>query len=569
MQRSHEFRVVAQDPTVVDGNQQILTAVVKVPWEPLDEGPRGHRVAVIDFDATTGRLYDPWMPDPARRSPRAPSNQQIETDAAFHAQHTYAVVMRTLARFEKALGRRVEWAFDGQQLKVAPHAFRHANAFYSRDHQALLFGYFPSRERPGSWVWSCLSHDVVAHETTHAIVDGLRRRFLDRSHPDQAAFHEGYADVVALLSVFSLPLVVEQLLWKEKEWKGEEPMVDPQTQLIARSHLSVERLRHASLFGLAEQLGSEMSGGREEVLRRSASLDPQAGLEWPDEPHERGEIFAAALLNSFVAAWSGRLRRLGDRVGALHMSQVAEEASAAAETLLDIIIRALDYTPPVDLRFEDFLAALLTSDSRVRPDDSRWSYRAVIRDCFRRYRIHPPEGTTDDGTWYPATRLRLVYDHTHLESIQRSPEEVFRFLWANRQELGITDQAYAHVLSVRPSLRVGEDGFLLRETVAEYKQDVDLTAGDLHRFDVRQPDGMPDDQPLRLSGGGTLVFDEYGRLELHVYQRVFGRRQTERLQSMWSLGLIPRDLPEVSGLLSPFGVWHQRRAARDVSPKGW
>ena len=35
--------------------------------------------------------------------------------------------MRTLAHFEKALGRRVSWSFGGHQLKVAPHAFAEAN----------------------------------------------------------------------------------------------------------------------------------------------------------------------------------------------------------------------------------------------------------------------------------------------------------------------------------------------------------------------------------------------------------------------------------------------------------
>ena len=39
--------------------------------------------------------------------------------------------------------------------------------------KALLFGYFPvgfrdASNTPGTLVFTCLSHDIIAHETTHA-----------------------------------------------------------------------------------------------------------------------------------------------------------------------------------------------------------------------------------------------------------------------------------------------------------------------------------------------------------------------------------------------------------------
>src|SRR5262249_12651541 len=158
----------------------------------------------------------------------------------------YAIVMKTLARFEFALGRRIAWAFPGHQLKVAPHAFADANAFYSRRDEGLFFGYFPGRR--GN-VFSCLSHDVVAHETTHAILDGLRERYTDPSSPDQAAFHEGFSDVVAILSVFALPDVVDTLV--DRSAGGGRGAAAG--NLVALEDVTPAALRESVLLGLAEE----------------------------------------------------------------------------------------------------------------------------------------------------------------------------------------------------------------------------------------------------------------------------------------------------------------------------
>ena len=193
--------VLAQDPGIGGADGQILTASVAVPWEELDDGPIGHRVQVVDYDATTRTMYEPRAGRPRRRA--QPGRQRGDPGRSRRSTrgNVYALVMRTLARFEFALGRRVPWGFRGHQLKVVPHAFEEANAFYSREAEALLFGYFRERRRPS---FICLSHDIVVHETTHALLDGLRSRFMAPSSADQAAFHEAFADIVALLSVFSL-----------------------------------------------------------------------------------------------------------------------------------------------------------------------------------------------------------------------------------------------------------------------------------------------------------------------------------------------------------------------------
>src|SRR5205807_10393110 len=52
-------------------------------------------------------------------------------------------------------------------------------------------------------VFTCLSHDVVAHETAHALVDTVRPLLLAPTGPDGLAFHEAFADIVAVMQHFS------------------------------------------------------------------------------------------------------------------------------------------------------------------------------------------------------------------------------------------------------------------------------------------------------------------------------------------------------------------------------
>lgn len=536
--RTRKLTIVAQDPSVRIRNK-ILRASIDVPAEEIGVGPRGYRVHVVDYDSSTLTLYKPIAyprlnvdgdSDPFA----AVSDSELLNDPNFHAQNVYAIVMKTLARFEFALGRRVRWGFYGHQIKVAPHAFADANAFYSERDQALMFGYFPGRS--GRMVYSCLSHDVVAHETTHALLDGLRERYTDPSSPEQAAFHEGFADIVALLSVFAIPGVVETVIDLHSPARKD--------RLISRNDLSAEKLRASALLGLAEEMGQELAVVRGDALRRSAEMKPSRKyMDDPEylEPHRRGEILVAAMMNAFVTVWVNRLKSLGEvEKGYLDRGRVVEEGASVADYLLTMAIRALDYTPPVNLEFCDYLSAVLTSDREINPDDTRYRFREILRNSFISYGIDPSSKgvPSEPGVWDPPDGV-LNYERSHFEFMQRDPDEVFRFIWENRNVLQLNDDAYSRVLSVRPCLRIGPDGFALRETVAEYLQIINLQASELKSLKIKVPLNMPKDQMVTLYGGGALIFDEYGRLKFHVRNRVNdAERQTQRLKYLWEYGFI-------------------------------
>ena len=589
---TRQMTIIAQDPSVkVRGNsKKILMARISIPAKDLIAGPMGYRVQVIDYDSTTSQFNGSHeLPISISKEPPAWQNgdARIVNDFRFHAQNAYALVMKTLARFEFALGRRVGWSFGTHQLKVAPHGMLDANAFYSPSEEGLVFGYFEGGS--GKNVYTCLSHDIVVHETTHALIDALRERYMDPSSPDQSAFHEGFADVIALLSVFSQRELVHQLLSPSSS-----PSNGASPTLLHARDLTVEALKTSALFGLADEMGQEVSGIRGEALRHSTTLTPDPKLlETPEflEPHRRGEIFVAAIMNGFISAWAARISKSGIPGQERYpIGRVAEEGADIAEALATMWIRALDYMPPVHLQFSDALSAALTGDLEVRPDDSRFDLRDHMTKAFRAFGIKPAS-SAPQGIWKPAPG-GVRFDRVRFESMRTDRDEVFRFIWDNRKILGLREGAYSEVLSVRPCVRVGLDGFVLRETVAEYYQVARLTSTELKRRGIKLPadyiaeldrnrrlageDGVREDSVSEamtpLYGGGVLVFDEYGRLKYHVSNDVFGaERQTARLQYLWESGLLEPGRVSARLRSARLSTIHRLRAidARRFPAEGW
>lgn len=544
------WTVLAQDPAVLGPNGKALTTQVMVPAERIEAGPKGHRIDVIDYDATRDVYYRPRRDDlETDHFEDVDDIDRLVNNPYFHQQNVYALAMATLADFQTALGRPVSWGFDSpaHQLKIAPHAFADANAYYSRESESLSFGYFAGHR--ADTVFTCLSRDIVVHETAHALLDGLRSSFMRPSHADQAAFHEGFADVVALLSILQSQELVDRCL----------VTISDRLKLIKSSKLTPDTLGKQAFLRLAEQFGQELSSVRGDALRHSVRLKPSPRLlrqEEFQEPHRRGEVLVAAIAQALLKVWCKRLEPLGTRYNQpLNRAVVAEEGATAAKQLLQIAIRALDYLPSVDMTFGDYLSALLTADLQLYPDDKKYDYRGKLMKAFAEFGVAPANPRRADGAWDPPPVTDLHYEGLHFEQMQRDPNTLFRFIWENRQALGLDADAFTRITSVRPCIRQSTDGLILRETVVEYLQTLRVFAGELKTLGIRKPKGLSGQAFLPLYGGGTLVFDEFGRLKFHIGTGVRSRHQSERLQSLFDQGAFNRD----AGEHASFAALHRRR----------
>lgn len=519
-------RIIAQDPSVLP--EKLLTVHVRIPAEHLAPGPHGARFHVVDYDNGSRKLAEaPAVLGGKDGFEQAP-DEVLLSDPGFRAQNVYATAASTLAAFEAALGRRLAWGFPAHQLYLVPHAFPEANAFYSPQDRAIYFGYVPGAEPE---IQTALSHDIIAHETTHAILDGLRRRYIEPGLPDQLAFHEALGDCVALLSVFSFEEMVAHALEDRSEDTDSDGAEDGR---LARAKVSPQALGENALFVLADQLG--VDGTRGSGLRRSVKLEPSTGLkDEPEfqEPHRRGEILVAAVMQTLLSMWSGRAQALpgGDFVD---RERVAQEGAKSASHLLQMIIRGIDYMPPVELEFEDVLDAVLTADEVVAPDDDAHNYRAALSQSFAAFGIAASERL-------PLERdqiLDLQYERMNFAILRSDRDEALRFLWENAEVFEIDRSLVTEVEFVRPSIRVGPDGLIVSETIVGYTQQLELTAGEAEQQGLELPAGVKRETQLQIWGGGVVVFDQFGRPKFHHSKPVKDwRRQARRFAFLASRGL--------------------------------
>lgn len=587
------LRIYAFDPTL--GRRFGNHMTVNVPDEDLRPGPRGYSIEVIDYDATRQRYYEPVDLDQQEvllQGGLAPS----EADPRFHQQMVYAVARKTLENFAAALGRNVEWTRRRpgstprrpRPLRIYPHAMQEANAYYDAGRHALLFGYFAATRTdaganlPGQTVFTCLSHDIIAHETTHALVHDIRQGFMQPTNPDTLAFHEAFADLVALFQHFSFREALEDHILRTGGVLSDpdlRPILDfrgarREAAPGARPITLAEEAQRNVLVGLAQQFGEAM--GRRAALREALGTPPQPEeLERRYEPHERGAVLVAAVFDAFFTVYSHRMADLlriagvsagatGGELGVDLARRLAAEAAKTAKHFVNMCIRALDYCPPVDITFGDFLRALLTADCDLVPDDDL-GYRDILIEAFRRRGIRPSGVTSYSESsllWQPAEGRGgrpLVCEGLDFDviwgtegKVQRKNARVLgRFARTHADRLGFKRGLPIQPWTFHPVHRVGPDGQLGFQIVVELLQ---------RRSEPLDP-RRKSSPTFDYHGGTTLILDARSEeVTYAIFKRVASRNRLDRQRAFWAearlYGVDPYGPGEV-GPRADFAVTHR------------
>ena len=525
------LRIFTRDPaaSLLEGS----IALINLPYEPLKPGPEG-RLFRVEYDDAKP-VVDLEDPAVLISSGIAPS----VSDSRFHGQMAYAVCSSVYSSFRAALGRDVAWGFDGirgngpLKLTIRPHAFDDRNAFYRKRDGTLNFGFYTGDKRqtignnlPGGVFYTCLSHDIVAHEVTHALLDGLRSAFTFPAGPDVLAFHEGFADLVALFQRFSYSGVLLAAIRK----------AGPQLETAA------------VLTGIAEQLGETTIGKTavREAFDLTADGLPKRRYDEDLEPHSRGSVLVSAVFEAFTTVFKRKVQPyIGlatNGSGILPPGEVpsgllellAKSASRLARQFLSICIRAIDYCPPVDLRFGDYLRAMITADRELVPDD-RYAIREALIDAFRRRAIFPVhvDSLSEDSLIWNNLRVSMPavaeLDFGNLKfrgdpQNASGPDELVRQAQALgnaicrpnfMQEFGLISHEEAlrrgieveppRIQSIRTSRRIGPNGQIVFDLVGEVTQLRTLSVSGRR---------MP------FHGGSTIILGPEGKIRYAISKSV-------------------------------------------------
>lgn len=465
--------IFVQDPFIAEKykeSKKFGIEKIQVDWEPrITDGPTSSRVAVVDYNLNTNITAKPakWDVETKKFVGADDPNSVF-----FHQVNVWAIIQNIIAFFEDpfVMGRPLPSGFNGYRLTVLPHAGVMENAFYSRSGKCLLFGFFMCNDKP---VYTCLSHDIVAHETGHAVLDGIRPYYLNLSSVQTMAFHEFIADLTAILSALRITSVRQAVadISKGNLWNA---------KVISR---------------LAEEFAVKEQEARYEVvnryyLRNAKNNITMKHIENQWIPHYCSEVLTGAMFHILA------------KITALRMKKLKESARQAlwkaTQHVNRLAFRAVDFCAPVDIQFADYAQAVIRANEIAYPVDTH-GYVEIIKNVFKKRGIHqldplqPPE----------AVELTWKYG---LNSIASSRTAAYHFLNDNREILDIPMNQDFEIADIYYTDKVvGAYKKLPREIILEYiwTEAITLEGAEFRDLENKQ---------FPLLCGGTLVFEERGNI---------------------------------------------------------
>jgi hypothetical protein len=552
--------VLIQDPSVASAERDarsLVHPVVVKDDHGFTAGPACRRVAIVDFDFHSGKLGTPvpldpkgspyagigsykadipyrrgvrvttWSRSKVKRDVAALGSLGAEDEDAFLKVSVFGTVLRILGLIQDpaVLGREIRWAFPGDQLLVVPRAGELDNAFYHRGSRSLQFYYGKTGDDRA--VFSGFSQDIVAHEATHAVIDGIAPSLHDAISAESLAIHEGLADITAALLTM----------------RNRELVENPE------SKASLAKMMGSSRFSrIAEEFGRWRGYG--DALRdvfNAKTLDPRGKRNCRvdgSSPHSLSEVLSGLLFTMFrnvftsapddPALWKRLYKGESAKPETLRL-----RTSFAGNRVLSLAFRGLDWLPPGEASFGDLIAAMLAADRLFLPQQDL-ARRIVMKEAQKRHIVITPETETPRDLGPGA-----------FEKLRRSARARAEFALTFGKQLEIPDDARLSVRartfhSYEPPFvpRAGEVFLLNPEIKPEWRAPENEHLLVKLSWHEREPNEIASwGKFRRYRTGATVVLDRKGRIQFVL------RNAGSLLQTRRRSDLLARLLADDSGAL--------------------
>lgn len=322
----------------------------------------------------------------------------------FHQVNAFAVASHTLAFVEREWGRSIIWR-SGGPLVIRPHAFGNLNAFYDPRSNSLNYGYIVS-PLGGQAIWTCLSHDIVAHELGHAVMNSFRPLYLSAMDSDTPALMESLCDLLAIFSALEHKDVVAYLY---RDTKG-----------------NMRRPNLVSQFGAAVGHGTWV---KPTPFIRSALSDLPYHPSIPLELHSRSTIWTSAIYEILV--------QLVNSQRSATVSDFSTAVTEASKWVTGMIFRAFHYMPPTNITMRMLSRLIYEADVRVFPTDHL--FRDIAKSVFEKRNL-----------WDPHLVLTAPPIGSEVEKVSYDkPESLARVVMAHAADLRIPLRSGARLLTPR------------------------------------------------------------------------------------------------------------------------
>jgi len=428
---------------------------------------------------------DPYVGEPISASIPAngitpgPDNSRIDTEgnvkpddkgnmifspgeAEFVNVQTFVTADKTIKTMEAYLGRKIGWSFGREQIALHPDKGKMMNAYYNKKDGSLNFFHFTDK-KTGETIHTGKSYETVAHETGHALLDGLRPGILGWNIETEA-LHEAFADIVSMLSALQDENNIKKFLeetggnFSNKNiiaHTGEQFGMSALGQPYIRSAINSFKYKNPYDLPLFPVTGNES--------------------ELTGEAHNFCRVFTGAFYDLMGETFDFYKARGMSPEDALRKSR---------DVCGKLLMKGMDRCPPSGVTYKDLAKAMIEADKSFEEG----KHKEILLDVFDKRWIsfkHEYKGE-------PEIEVR---GNKYLHST--NPEGIMDFVEENRENFLIDSGT---VLNLR-SIRKNDDGSENFEVA--YSLEIPLKGSEYGVFEGAFID---------VSGGVTILTDSRGQI---------------------------------------------------------